>query len=302
MKFLKYLFRRRGKAYKRGQFPVLTGEYLGQKTPGLTPEKFAPGIISTRSFEFSGSFSPDGKEFYFTRRVWLKDVLENTIIVTREIDGQWTEPKIAPFSGKYFDFEPHITPDGKRLYFGTARPFKGYGPPILVHTWFFEKTDKGWANPKPLGPPFDSKSVLYPTHTKDETIYFTKVSRKSLKIYRSEKKNGQYQTPVKLSEETVNLFPYNAHPFIAYDESYLIFDGKPDLDMKTRAHLYICFRKEDGSWTKAKNMGKKINTTSEEMCAYVTPDGKYLFFTRHAGNEGNLYWVDAKIIEELREK
>ena len=30
-------------------FPELKGEYLGQPPPGLTPEVFAPGIISRRT-------------------------------------------------------------------------------------------------------------------------------------------------------------------------------------------------------------------------------------------------------------
>ena len=29
------------------KFPILKGAYLGQKTPGINPELFAPGIIST---------------------------------------------------------------------------------------------------------------------------------------------------------------------------------------------------------------------------------------------------------------
>ena len=45
-------------------FPILKGPYLGQEPPGLKPEIFAPGIISTKKFkEFSGTFSPDGKEY-----------------------------------------------------------------------------------------------------------------------------------------------------------------------------------------------------------------------------------------------
>ncbi len=33
----------------KSDFPVLTGFYLGQNPPGLTPEIFAPGIISANS-------------------------------------------------------------------------------------------------------------------------------------------------------------------------------------------------------------------------------------------------------------
>lgn len=47
---------------------VLRGPYLGQKLPGMTPEVFAPGIVSTPEFrEFSGAFTPDGREYHFFR-------------------------------------------------------------------------------------------------------------------------------------------------------------------------------------------------------------------------------------------
>lgn len=41
--------------------------YFDQTPPGLKPEKFAPGIISTDEDEQNGIFSPDGKEFCFTK-------------------------------------------------------------------------------------------------------------------------------------------------------------------------------------------------------------------------------------------
>ena len=41
-----------------GDFPGLTGPYLGQKPPGMTPLVFAAGIISTDASEFSVSFPP----------------------------------------------------------------------------------------------------------------------------------------------------------------------------------------------------------------------------------------------------
>lgn len=43
------------------------GPYLGQKPPGMIPEIFAPGIISTAKEELNSVFSLDGREFYFTR-------------------------------------------------------------------------------------------------------------------------------------------------------------------------------------------------------------------------------------------
>ena len=46
--------------------PVLTGEYIGQAVPGDSVELFAPGFISTGGSERDASFSPDGKEFYYS--------------------------------------------------------------------------------------------------------------------------------------------------------------------------------------------------------------------------------------------
>ena len=49
-------------------FQALKGPYLGQKPPGSRPKVFAPAIISKENFaEYGGHFSPDGREFYFTR-------------------------------------------------------------------------------------------------------------------------------------------------------------------------------------------------------------------------------------------
>ncbi|MBE0664240.1 MAG: hypothetical protein IH584_00350, partial [Candidatus Aminicenantes bacterium] len=52
---------------QKSEFPKLSGPYLGQKPPGLTPKIFAPGIVSSKdNYEFKIAFTPDGKEIYFT--------------------------------------------------------------------------------------------------------------------------------------------------------------------------------------------------------------------------------------------
>ena len=90
-------------------------------------------------------------------------------------------------------------------------------------------------------------------------------------------------------------------PFIASDESFLIFcssrpGGYGSYD------LYIAFRKKDGTWTKAKNMGPEINTSGEEARPSITPDGKYFFFTRGDVNPDwrDIFWINAGFIETLK--
>ncbi|TFH39035.1 MAG: hypothetical protein E4G95_02190, partial [Bacteroidia bacterium] len=48
------------------KFPELTGPYLGQKPPGMKPEIFAPGVLSTDANEFNAAFTPSGDAVYFT--------------------------------------------------------------------------------------------------------------------------------------------------------------------------------------------------------------------------------------------
>ena len=63
--------------------------YFGQPTPGLTPEKFAPGVVSTDAIELNGVFTPDGREFFFTRIVDGVDTIHNSVFR----DGTWSDPE-----------------------------------------------------------------------------------------------------------------------------------------------------------------------------------------------------------------
>jgi hypothetical protein len=117
--------------------------------------------------------------------------------------------------------------------------------------------------------------------------------------------NGIREEP-KLTGKEINNGTWLAHPFIAPDESYIIFDGKKEGGYGD-SDLYISYRQQDGSWGKAINLGDKINTEAWEASASVTPDGKYLFFnrmisppTKESPPNVDIYWVDAQIIETLK--
>jgi Tol biopolymer transport system component len=80
-----------------------------------------------------------------------------------------------------------------------------------------------------------------------------------------------------------------AHPCIASDGSYLVYDYGGG------AHLYVRFRLEDGTW------GEEIDLAGQGLpgiagIASISPDGLYLFYTD--GHE--LYWVSTEIITPLK--
>ncbi len=269
---------------QQDDFPLLKGPYLGQKPPGMDPVIFAPGIVSTAMSEFSCTFSPDGKSFYFARDI---GGYKCNIYITRETENGWTNPQVAPFSGKYLDHEPFYSHDGRRLFWGSMRPLND--GKIAYSTWFIEKTDEDWGEPQPL-----NFFAMYVTSSHNGTLFYTVRGEGGACIAKSRFVDGSYQEQEILGPPVLSKY-WDAHPLIAPDESYLIFDS--DNRPKTgECRMWICFKKKDGTWTKPKNMGSKIH--EKAGFAMLSPDGKYLFFS--AG--GDIYWVDATIIEELRPK
>lgn len=277
--------------FRSGEQTGLQGAYLGQSSPGLEPKVFAPGIISAVGhFEFSITFSPDGKEVYFTRRKDQGGL--NTMMVSRlEKDG-WTASEEASFCKGYPSNEPHITPDGQKLYFGCNRQRPGadraeYG------IWVTERKDGGWGEPRYHGP------GMYVSASRNGNLYMTDVTNVAgggALCYPFA--NGRYGAPQRLTG-SVNAPTEVAHAFIAPDESFIVFDSynRPG-GQGGEGDLWVCFKKTDGSWSEAYNLGDKINTPGTNFCPSLSPDGKFLFYATCR----DIYWVSAEAITGLKPK
>jgi len=275
--------------------------YLGQKPPGTTPQVFAPGIVSTDAHEFSCSFTPDGKEFYFTRSESMQS--PTLIMFSKYIDGIWTPPSPAPFNDTSgarsggMSFEPVVTPDGRRLYFSSDRPFPGQsgpgGPPML-NIWYVEREGDRWSEPKFPGPPFNPMKTMFISMTKTGTIYTADISGGMGKdrIAVTRLKDGVYQ-PLEILGAPVNLGPINQYPHVAPDESYLIFSRR-DAPGGAGA-LFISFRAPDGSWGEPRRIDLGPLSAGQGM---ISPDGKYLFFTAGERRKGDIYWVEAAFLKK----
>ena len=278
--------------FKPGDKTGLQGPYLGQTPPGLEPKVFAPGIVSTAgNLEFAITFSPDGKEAYFTRR--RNGGGQNTIMVTRwEKDG-WSAPEEAAFCKGFPTNEPHVTPDGNKLYFGCQRQRPGadradYG------IWVTERTaGGGWGEPRYHGP------GMYVSASRTGDLYMTDISNSAGEgIVRYPFVGGMFGQPEKLGGG-VNAPRNGDHAFIAPDENLIVFDSyfRPG-GQGGEGDLWVCFKKPDGIWTDALNLGDKINTPATNFCPSLSPDGKFLFFSTCR----DIAWVSAEVVERLRPK
>lgn len=144
-------------------WPDVAGPYFGQEPPGMTAEMFAPHIISTNRSEINSVFAPDRDEFYFT--AWTRET-GTKIMVTSQVNGRWTAPKVASFSKAYSNVDLAISYDGKRVFFGTRRPRPGETEirESGFDMWFAARTETGWGEEQYLGPVVNSgSSQIYPT-------------------------------------------------------------------------------------------------------------------------------------------
>ncbi len=137
-------------SYQPGEQTGLKGSLWGQRPPGHTAELFAPGIVSkSLALNFSCTLSPDGKEFYYCHF--------NTIMVCCLLDDGWIAPEPLAFTRNFRAMEPHITLDGKKLYFIWFRPTPEglikvptkYNMNVAIYVC--ERTAECWSEPKYVG-------------------------------------------------------------------------------------------------------------------------------------------------------
>lgn len=290
---------------QQSDFPILKGPHLGQKPPGMIPEIFLPNILNTEEMRAFGSvFSPDGDEFYFVYIEKSVD-LSGGIARMRKVNNIWTRPEFPHFNSETWDNDMCLSTDGNLLIFRSFRALPdGNKSKDQAYLWFVERTENGWSSAKPLYCGNEPVSTVYPSITENAILYFAHKRNGIGGIYRTKPVNGIYGTPEHVFS-AVDSIDTERDMFIAPDESYMIISciNHPDNTGGRRwGDLYVTFQRNDGTWIEEINMGNLINTGVVEYCPQVTPDGKYFFFTRYnpEAKRGNIYWMDAKIIENLK--
>ncbi|RPH34369.1 MAG: hypothetical protein EHM93_00960 [Bacteroidales bacterium] len=288
-------------AQENQEFPVLKGEYLGQKPPGIIPEVFAPGIVSDTSLweHCQVAVSPRGDEIYWSAWTPKYPPLDPKYTETEQIfyskleNGTWTKPALAEFVKDFlttYNGGPVFSLDGNKLFFYSLRP-DGLGD---LDTYYVEKTDGKWSKPINVGKPYNSAGTdLTPAFNAQGSAY--KNFQNTIK-YKYE--NGVFSNPdtIVINKDFSLRFP----PYVSPNESYIIFSankagGFGSLD------LYISFKNSKNQWGYPINMGDKINTSEAERFPVVSPDGKYLFFLRHTETQ-DFFWLSTAILDVLKKQ
>jgi len=116
------------KSYSKVKPQAEEKHYFGEKAPGLIPKLFDPKIVSPDGRFDSGSFTPDMKEFYFTRK--HGKYKKRAFFVIRYENNTWGQESETDIRW------PQFSADGNIMYLGKK---------------YRERTNTGWSEPKSPG-------------------------------------------------------------------------------------------------------------------------------------------------------
>jgi Tol biopolymer transport system component len=251
----------------------------------VTPELFAPGIISGPVNDAAPVFTPDGRTVYFHRS---GPSLGCFIFVSHWQDGEWSKPAVAPFSGQWQDLEPAMAPDGSYMIFSSNRPATPGGLPLNGvwsgqhfpgrggNFWRIDRQGDSWSEPHRLPDIINNDSSIFsPAITADGSLYFMKPAADTgrFHLYYSTYRNGQYEQPVPVSFSAPDSVS-DVDPAVAADGSFLVFSSGRS---KIKGQLFIVFR-ENGQWGTPVNMGEEVNRSTFNNEAKLSPDHRRLYF------------------------
>ncbi|NZA28573.1 PD40 domain-containing protein [Luteimonas sp. SJ-92] len=256
---------------------------------GFAGELFAPGVVSGPFNETSAAFTPEGDTVYFTRGDFASS--QTTILSARRLRDGYGEVRVAPFSGMWKDSEPHVSPDGKRLFFVSNRPATDGGASLTAtmngqtfpgaNIWYVDRNDAGWGEPVRIDAELNRVPMVFnPSVAANGNLYFSahrEDAGRAYQIYMAPWTGDGYGAPQRL-EIGVGLEGNHMDPAIDPRERFLLFAGNEG-DSLGSADIYIVFRDDDGGWGAPIHLGPEINTRYLENAPAIGRDFGEIFVT-----------------------
>jgi len=186
-----------------------------------------------------------------------------------------------------------MSPDANSIYVMYSYDRSKY------HPCRSQRTSDGWSTPQELGPPLSSSGKeLGISFAANNNIYIG--STRKLKhgedgiIWAIPFEGNTWTQAVHIDFD----FPVG-EPGIAPDDSFMVCTAMNQPGGYGMRDLYLTLHLPDGTWSKPRNLGPRINSAYFEYSPRISPDKKYLFFTRAngwgyyggPGDTGDIYWV-----------
>lgn len=251
-------------------------------------EVFAPGVVSDSNV-WKGSFDPDGRTFYYFRKVGRGE--DYRIFVTRQGPAGWSTPeRITLGSGDYSELYPAISPDGQRMVFLTYRPYPGDTTSHQnSYLWMSTRRGNGWSEPEPL----TALNVIGRYHSQtvfggDGSLYFRRDSPdyRTTTTYVAKWNGTTYDVPEPF--EPINRYFESLRPSHvgiggapANDMSYIVLEvaGINAQGRRMSPDLWVTCR-NGSEWSPPTPIAGDANSPGIENFMFHSPDGRRLYFVR----------------------
>ncbi len=254
----------------------------------VEPAVFAEGLISTQAEEWRISFTPDGQTAYFARSDgFFPQTREATIMETSVVDGVWSEPVVAAFSGEFPDIDPWVSPDGEHIYFSSIRPIGGETRGD-VELFRVDRTEDGWSEPVHLAELGSELDELGLSVAADGTAVFASDRPGAVggwDLYIAAADGDGFTPPEPLEELNTPVWEFN--PAIAADGTTLVFTSIGREGGVGLGDLFVSQRDGDG-WSADRPL--TLNTGADEYHPSLSADGETLYFLRRT-TDGDIFEV-----------
>lgn len=328
--------------YDEGQFIFKKSQF--NKTIFENQRPFEPTIVkgvSTQYEEYLATISPDGEQFYFTRRKPVEqqgrgftsgdaDDKEFFSFAQRQPNGFFNqgEPLPWPFNDSQGEGSPTINLTNDILIF--ARLIDGkigtatYANYDLFISYY---RDGDWSEPANLGPAINNPDSWesQPSISSDgKTLFFAsdrKGSYGGTDIWYAERNPDGTWNKAKNLGPVINTKGNERSPFLHSDSKTLYFssdgiavtvneDGTttqsvddPGLHMGLGGQdIFYSKLNEKNEWSKPINIGYPINTEDNEVDFFVSLDGKTAFFSSNNIDGKDWNIYSFELYEEARPK
>ena len=264
-------------------------------------KNLGPHINSAAKDEHA-TFIPGGKTMIFasTREGGFGAY---DLYVTHLKKGEWTKAKLLPLpvNTEKDDFDPFITPDGKRLFFASNRDNSGkyWDCDIYVSLWNGEE----WGEPTIYDPVFvtpekpdwgvavaeDFKTFIFSSGRGLDKAH-------SVQLFQS-RRHGNYWSAPTLMPFPVNAGEWEATPYITPDGKALYLNSIRGGQDKKDVDIWR-FEFRGGMWTNPRLMDGPFLSDKHDYDPCLSPDGKKFYFT--SDRKGGFGDADIYVLEKIR--
>lgn len=223
--------------------------------------------------------------------------------------------KLGGISSDDAETLPYVTWDGHECYFlrmvpgkprdefyqSTIQPVTPY---LMLSTWGDSAFSKGIALPAPFNQHEHEGSI---TITADgNTLYYSIVTTErgydNCDIYCSHREHESWQELQNAGRNVNSSNSWESQPSITADGQWLYFASNRDGGYGG-TDIWRCHRLPNGDWSRAENLGERVNTEGDEKCPFIHADGHTLYFASN-GWQGfggyDEYYIDLHNAAQMR--